>query len=400
MIRGLLLCLLSGTLVFSLGASFASPIPQASQGDRLGEAFYVPPSPLPRAPHGYVIRSRPLTGAAVLEGAALNTLVLYHTTLADGTDVAVSGAVAIPKGNPPGGGWPIVSWAHGTTGNAPECAPTRLDEPDYEQKYLDAWVKHGYAVLQTDYEGQGTPGLHPYLVGVAAAHDVTDIVRAARRLYPALGTRWFVLGHSEGGSAALFTAVVAPGWAPELQLLGAVSFAPPAKIASLFKSIPEMKEATPILPFLLEMIEGIASVDPSIKLSKLLTPEASERLPLLQQKCTAEMFADDAWLSLPPSQIFREHANTRPLYYDFVANEDDRLHFTIPLLLLQGDADGIVSPALTTTLDYELCASHTPVTYDELPDKTHTTIVTQTFDGAASWVDAVASGKPPAPNCS
>jgi pimeloyl-ACP methyl ester carboxylesterase len=339
-------------------------------------------------------------GAAVLEGAAFNTLVLYHTSTADGKDVAVSGAIAIPKGNPPPGGWPIISWAHGTTGNAPQCAPTRLAEANAEQSYLESWIEHGYAVLQTDYEGQGTPGLHPYFVGVSAAHDVIDIVRAARRLYPQLGTRWFVLGHSEGASATLFTAVVAPGWAPELQLQGAVAFAPPAKIASFFKSFAEMKEPGFVVPFALEMIEGIASVDRSIDLSKLLSPAALARLPELQQKCTSQIFRDEDFMSLPPAQIFRDGANTRALYDDFVANEDDRLHFTLPLLILQGDADQIVSPELTTTLDYELCSSHTPVTYDELPGKTHTTIVTETFATASAWVDAVASGKPPAPNCS
>jgi len=62
--------------------------------------------------------ARPLTGAAALPGAAENLLVLYHSTTLAGQDTAVSGTISIPAGQPPTGGWPVLSWAHGTTGIA------------------------------------------------------------------------------------------------------------------------------------------------------------------------------------------------------------------------------------------------------------------------------------------
>jgi hypothetical protein len=37
-------------------------------------------------------------------------------------------------------------------------------------------------VVQTDYEGLGTPGTHPYLNGPSEGRRVLDMVRAARRL--------------------------------------------------------------------------------------------------------------------------------------------------------------------------------------------------------------------------
>ena len=101
-----------------------------------GTAFYTPPSPLPAGNHGDVIWARPLAGGAVLPSAAGNTLVLYHTTALDGSDRVVSGMVAIPPGSPPPGGWPVISWAHGTTGDAPDCTPS-LDGPGApEHEYL------------------------------------------------------------------------------------------------------------------------------------------------------------------------------------------------------------------------------------------------------------------------
>jgi alpha-beta hydrolase superfamily lysophospholipase len=364
-----------------------------------GIAFYAPPSPLPAGRHGDAIWARPLSGGGVLPHAAVNTLVLYHTTAVDGRDVAVSGAVAIPKGEPPPGGWPVISWAHGTTGNGPQCAPTRADAPDSEQIALDAWVARGYAVVQTDYEGQGTPGLHPYFVAAAAAHDVTDIVRAARELYPQIGPRWFVFGHSEGGSASIFTAVVGPRWAPELHLLGAVAYAPASHIAGMLLAVPTMTQPTPSLPLILEMIEGIASSDPAIRLDQLLTPQALQRLPALQQRCTDDLMADAAWTSLPPAQLFRPRADITPLLYDFARNEDQRVRLDVPLLLVQGDADEIVEPRATALLDRDLCANGSPVTFVQLSGKTHRTVVTDSLLQTAVWVDAVAAGHPPPANC-
>jgi alpha-beta hydrolase superfamily lysophospholipase len=364
-----------------------------------GVAFYAPPAPLPAGTHGDVIWSRPLSGAGVLRHAASNTLVLYHTTTADGRDVAVSGAIAIPRGTPPSDGWPTISWAHGTTGNAPDCAPTRGSEPNDEQAYLDAWVANGFAVVQTDYEGVGTPGTHPYLVGVAAAHDVTDIVRAARELYPSIGTRWFAFGHSEGGSAAIFTAGVGPAWAPELHLLGAVSFAPASHIASFLASIRSSTRPTSSLVFFLDMVQGIASVDSSIDLTTLLTPQALARLPDLQKRCTDDLMNDTTWTSLVPSAVFRPDAELQPLLLDFARNESNRVHADVPILLMQGDADDVVPAFLTKLVDGELCANGTRVTYDLLSGMTHASIVSDSLVPTRTWIGERIANAAPTANC-
>ena len=81
---------------------------------------------------------------------------------------------------------------------------------------LDSWVARGYAVVQTDYQGLGTPGGHPYVDGVSEANTVTDIVRAARDLDPSIGAEWVAIGHSQGGQAVLFTAQDAEGRDPDL----------------------------------------------------------------------------------------------------------------------------------------------------------------------------------------
>ena len=139
--------------------------------------------------------------------------------------------------------------------------------------------------MQTDYEGEGTPGLHPYFAGRSGAHDVIDVVRAARHIDPSLSDRWFAMGHSEGGSVALFVAATANSWAPELKFLGAVAYAPGSDIPDFFGRMTVSREPTAELPLLGMMIEGIASTDPRVDLKDVLSPKGLALLPLLQTDC-------------------------------------------------------------------------------------------------------------------
>src|SRR5579862_70197 len=219
-------------LLFAVVTSGGTGIPAGPPGD----AFYVPPEPLPKLAHGTPIWARRITGGAALPSAAANYQMLYETLGPDGRAIAVSGTIAVPAGTPPAGGWPLVSWAHGTTGNAPQCAPSRSSEPNVEQRMLDGFVKRGYAVALTDYEGNGTPGPHPYFVASSLARDVTDAARAARAIDPAIGQAWIVMGHSEGGTVALATGALDSRYAPELHLVGVVSYAPGTYLEGLLQS--------------------------------------------------------------------------------------------------------------------------------------------------------------------
>src|SRR5512132_723555 len=177
-----------------------------------GLSFYKPPKGIPKQ-HGTLIWARKATGLVPLADAKYTKLVLYSSRTPQGAKDAISGSVSVPKGKPPKGGWPVITWAHGTTGVADICAPSRdgLDPSantgeTYINGDLNAWLKAGYAVIRTDYEGLGTPGKHPYLIGTSEGRSVLDIVAAARQLDPNISKRYLISGHSQGGHAALFAA--------------------------------------------------------------------------------------------------------------------------------------------------------------------------------------------------
>src|SRR4051794_7831381 len=190
---------------------------------------------LPKAP-GLMIKSLAVHGGNLPKGGASH-VVLYSSKAPDGSIVPVTGIMTVPKGKAPKGGFPVVSWAHGTTGIADSCAPSRYagDAPsgDYVKNFraeASEWIKDGYAVVQTDYQGLGVAGMHPYLIGVSEGRSVIDFVRAAHAIDPRVGKRWIAIGHSQGGHATLWAAALGPKYAPSLKLMGAVPLAPASHI--------------------------------------------------------------------------------------------------------------------------------------------------------------------------
>src|SRR6185503_20208786 len=160
-----------------------------------GLAFYKPPKDIPKR-HGALIWARKAGGLVPLADARFTKLVLYSSRTAQGAKDAVSGSVSVPKGKPPKGGWPVITFAHGTTGSADACAPSRAASGNpaslattYIYPQQNEWLRNGYAVVRTDYQGLGTPGPHPYLVGVSEGRSTLDMVRAARRLNPDIGSK-------------------------------------------------------------------------------------------------------------------------------------------------------------------------------------------------------------------
>jgi Secretory lipase len=262
-------------------ATAAVSIPLGPSGD----AFYTPPSPLPSKNEGSIVWAQPFSGGPALPAAAKNYRLLYETLSATGAPIAISGTLAIPNGTAPPRGWPMISYAHGTVGNAPECAPSRRSIPNAEQRMLDAFVQRGYAVAQTDYEGNGTPGIHPYMVAGALARDVTDIVISSRELDPQIGADWTAMGHSEGGSVALATAALGPKLAPSLNLVGAVAYAPVVNLEATLAYEVRNHTPNPGLAIVALLIEGFATVDARAAPSQILEPQFVPLLSELQQHC-------------------------------------------------------------------------------------------------------------------
>jgi pimeloyl-ACP methyl ester carboxylesterase len=346
-----------------------------------GLKFYKPPKGIPGR-HGTLIWARNASGPVRLHDARYTKLVLYSERSPQGAKDAVSGSVSVPKGKPPKGGWPVITWAHGTTGVADICAPSRdgLDPSAntgeaYINNDLNAWLQAGYAVLRTDYEGLGTPGKHPYLIGTSEGRSVLDIVQAARQLDPTISKRYLVAGHSQGGHAALFAAGLANSWVPGLKLRGTVAFAPASHILDQSSLLPVLTNPSSLTALATLILDGASTQSAAINVNQLLSDEVLQFYPLLQSQCLPRLGQADELGGIPPSHLERSGADLSALN-PVLAAMNPAITTSAPILIPQGESDTTVFPVYTAKLRDELVGLGDQVTYKTYPGTDHVGVVT------------------------
>jgi pimeloyl-ACP methyl ester carboxylesterase len=371
--------------------TFAAPaVAQDVRKGPKGAAFYKPPKPL-RGKHGTLIWARRQTGSDALAGGTRNRLLLYRSRDVDGDPNAVSGSLALPRGTAPKGGWPVITYAHGTTGVADACAPTRgydaVELVSYAYPLLRRWLTAGYAVVRTDYEGLGTPGIHGFLVGRTEGRSVLDAVRAARALEPRLSRRFAIAGHSQGGHAALFAASLAPKWVPELRLRGTVALAPASHLATQLLAAKQIPVPGGGLGSLAALgLRAVDATEPEIDVPDLLTPRAAALFPQTTTKCHDGLRAGDSFGGLPLNELFRADADLGPLVAVIRENDPEHLRVRAPVRVEQGTADTTVLKGFTDQLvaDYE--GRDNPVTYRVYDGVDHAGVVTAAATDATDWI--------------
>ena len=313
-------------------------------------SFYNTPSSIPSNAPGTVLRFETMN-APFPESQAWR--VLYTSTGINGEPVAVSGMLFAPTGPIPPGGRPVVSWAHPTTGIDDQCAPSRSPKPYDDVQGLADFLNLGWVVVATDYQGLGTDGMHPYLVGASEAQGTIDIVRAARNMNETgASSNYFVFGHSQGGQAALFAGQMASTYAPELQLLGVAAAAPAGLLVPLFQADKNTAAGAVLGSYAVVSWSDIFGYDEATVVKSSL----SDRVHAVSEKCVVggsrlsdiELGIND--LILKGRMWAADPAATAPWSNQFALNTAAQSPITTPLLLTQGTADKIITPSTTAEL--------------------------------------------------
>ena len=359
-----------------------------------GAAFYDPPKHLPKGV-GELIWQRKAKGLMRVEGAKSNTLVLYTTATDRGKTAAVSGAVSVPKGKPPKKGWPVITFAHGTTGIADSCAPSRITAGSpmagavtYIDPQVEEWVKAGYAVVRTDYRGLGTPKeVHPYLIGEPAGRSVVDIVNAARDLGLEIGKKYLIAGHSQGGHAALWAAGPdAQRFAPKLKLRGTVAYAPASHIAEQADLLPALTSPSTLSALVALIVRGAEAQSAQLNVPAFLSDQALAPYPTIDQVCLDQLGQPDSYGGIPPSEMQRDGSDLSPLL-DILRGNNPAVTTKAPILILQGTADSTVFPFTTDQLNQELVALGDQVTYSKYEGVDHVGITSAAEAEALAFME-------------
>jgi pimeloyl-ACP methyl ester carboxylesterase len=357
-------------------------------------AFYSVPQPLPAA-IGKLLKSEKVA-APGLHGTMYR--VMYVSESMRGKPVAVTGLVAVPAGTAPAEGFPVVSWGHGTNGMADKCAPS-LDPAGTQNLALaNLLLDRGWEFTASDYEGEGTPGLMPYIAGVSAARNTIDIVRAARELPAAHASdRYVVWGHSEGGQTAMFALNIGPTYAKELKLQGVVAGAPPSQ----FKLLYTFLKTSPFRYYLLMAAGGLNAAygDTAVPLGQVLTAKGISLLPALDKGCSG--YVSDQLQNIDINTIVKADPFTVPAWQTVLkANDPEYIAapVPVPLLMIQGGSDEQIPVASTQILAKHLCDIGQVLQRWIYPGQSHAGVIVPSAKDMTHWIaDRFANGSNPDP---
>ncbi|MFI5781645.1 lipase family protein [Nocardia sp. NPDC051570] len=201
----------------------------------LSDAFYTPPAGFENRPPATVLRARSVPTWFTSPVRTIEMLV--RSTGSKGDPVPVVATLIVPKAAWTGSGpRPLVSYDIPISSLGHWCSPSYTLERGFsaDQLSIQLLLDRNYAVIVPDHQGPR----EAYAAGLMGGHAVLDAARAAVRLgvsdlkpeAPVV-----ISGYSGGAIATGWAAQLAPSYAPELHLAGALVGGTPADYDLLVK---------------------------------------------------------------------------------------------------------------------------------------------------------------------
>ena len=353
--------------------------------------------PVSAQPTRYLISAQPMTDTPPGTQA---WRVRYWTTNGSGQRFAVTGIVAAPMEAIPPRPRRVIAWTHGAWGVAEKCAPSLSPNFFQYSAGMNA-VRSGYVVVAPDYIGLASPAMHPFLVGPDTANAVLDAVRAAREIPgTAAGSSFAVWGESQGGHAALWTAVLARSYAPDLTLVATAAAAPPTDLAANLREGGDKNARALLLSFALHSWSTLYgySMDG-------VTNRTNQGIinRLAQNNCVAFNKKPKLGTILGILTVARTTKNKdidkiEPFGSFARANSVDPARVPGPLLIAQSSKDMIVAPAVTRKFAKAVCKRGTPTRWIDMTGD-HGASAKDSTQETIGWITARFDGNSPPNDC-
>jgi hypothetical protein len=352
--------------------------------------FYDTPNPLPEGKPGALIRSQEFDQYEIPYSITA-IRILYHSRSANGKDVAASGVVLFPYDKkPPAGGWPVIAWAHGSTGVARTCAPSLMRNVGYGP-FLSMYVNLGYAVVATDYAGLGTSFRNAFLDGPSNAADVINSISAARAAVPELGARWIAMGKAEGGLTVVALAdkeneIRDPGY------LGAIAISDLASLKEIYADSPRGSSSL----MLTSLAYGLKTVYPQFQETDMLTLKGLALYHDIDQDCSEARAAPE----LLPSQIVKPGWDSDTFvrqYFD--RNDPGKMRVYGSMLVISGAAPASNLATVTAQTIRRMCKQGDRIQWEQYPDPDPGDIIGDSVRDQIGWIEGRFGGRPVPVNC-
>ncbi|MFV5533452.1 alpha/beta fold hydrolase [Acinetobacter pittii] len=360
-----------------------------------------------------VVKVEAYTSTNLGSVAAESSILTYKMLGQSGQEVQATSLVFTPNTPPPVGGWPIVVWAHGTTGVADACAPSKAALADSTKDLISKLLAAGYVVVAPDYEGLGTPGIHPFLNVKSEAFSITDAVVAARNYLSQrnllTSKKWLTIGHSQGGHAALGAAQYASR--AQLDYKGTVAVAPASNLggilvdgeAQVANAPIDIKIATyaQLDTYTALVTAGIRNTQPAFNYSQVFTSQISSIAAQAENICSGPLYgafyegmsnyAKDHNGTLDGFTRTQRNFMAVPLVKTFLEKDSQPLQVkvTTPIIIYQGIADPTVPKLATDLLIFNATTLGTKINSYVTGNWDHGTVMSSNVDNIVGNVQSL-----------
>ena len=353
-----------------------------------------------------VVKIEAYTADGMPAAASDSQLMTYKMLGVDNKEVTATALVFVPKTVAPANGWPIVAWAHGTTGVADKCAPSQQGLQG-TQYLLQKLLAAGYVVVAPDYEGLGSPGNHPFLNLKSEAFSITDAVVATRDYLNKQGKKtsqqWVTVGHSQGGQAALGAAQYASR--AQLDYKGTVAIAPASNLAIILlggEAAVAKYPANVQIPVLASLdtftsliVAGLQGHNVSVSYNDVFKPDTAKIAPIAEIECSSTVgealgkgmgiYAANNSNSLMGYGRNQANFMNLPVISKFLMEDSQPLlkKVSTPIIIYQGEKDQTVPKAATDILVTSARSNGTIIEDKnyQIGPWDHTTAYTANLDG-------------------
>ena len=367
--------------------------------------------------------------------------IAYVSSDLNGKKTISTGLVVAPTGAAPAGGRPIISWSHGTTGNAQNCGPSQVENPaqslnqyfltsgnswtDYGLPNLEQFIKDGYVVVGTDYLGLGGGGRHQYAVAKTNGRDAINAARAAGSMNEtAASKKTLMIGWSQGagstvGASSQADYIAQQGTAFDgLDIVGFVAMSVPDLAMYQPKTMDEAGATKMVNDFAnswsvdsfafahmsMNMWGTQAAYPDKLKLSDIFTDEGAKVLDEVYQNKCVHVATDTInfnYGSSYKSLLRPEPKNTVAWAKAIIdGSVDNNAKPIAPVLILYGNKDTTLPPVMGEYYRNQVCAIGGNVARVQLPgDQNHFTTPTVSIPFYMPWIKDRFAGKPAVNGC-
>jgi hypothetical protein len=249
-----------------------------------------------------------------------------------------------------------------------------------------------------DYQGLGSPGVHPYSDAKTAGLNMIDVVRALRHTFDGVSDRWAALGGSQGGGAAWAADEQAASYAPELKLVGAVGLSPAADVTGLVDKAVAGTLTKDQAPVLQAILYSLARLHPDLNLDDYRHGAAIRYWEVLASCGGPEVHQRTAAAkALGPQDFMPSTPEAADKLRNLLARwAMPQRKLSAPLYVEFGARDTFIDPDWTIAAINRACALGGNVSWHEDPKAGHGDL---DWADALAWLDARFDGRPAVNEC-